>query len=208
MTGLCHNGAMTEPNDDTYLVFSDETAPVGDEHFRVRVHWARIGGRARVVGIDLRSFDAVGESRSLERRLRHSAESLPQNDGLLEVNTTVLRGLRLAEVVESSRSTILDSLTTAPPAPSRQQAAARRKASEQLAPKRQRGPTPRLNDDDLRTIVAPAYGSGGAKPVEVVREALLRSGRLGPLVTKEQARKAVAKAREKGFIPPHERSKR
>jgi hypothetical protein len=63
-----------------------------------------------------------------------------------------------------------------------------------------RGPQRLLSLDDLATVVAPAYLTGGRKPVVAVRDAL--SKHRGEPVTMDQARKAVVRAREAGLLPP------
>jgi hypothetical protein len=68
-----------------------------------------------------------------------------------------------------------------------------------------RGPKRLLTEDVLRTVVAPAYITGGRRPVMAVRKALeaARFGGSGPKgeVTIDQARKAVVQARAAGVIP-------
>ena len=69
-----------------------------------------------------------------------------------------------------------------------------------------RGPQRLLSLDDLATVVAPAYLTGGRKPVVAVRDALAERKRGS--VTMDQARKAVVRAREAGIVPPaHGRGK-
>lgn len=67
---------------------------------------------------------------------------------------------------------------------------------------RKPGPIPALSDDMLATVVAPAYLAGGRAPTKAVRQALAEAGFSNGLVTIDQARKAVARARRQGLIPP------
>lgn len=63
-----------------------------------------------------------------------------------------------------------------------------------------------FTDQLLAEVVNPAYLGGGRKPVQAVRVALQRAGLPGSgldgEVTPDQARKAVARARKAGVIPP------
>lgn len=74
------------------------------------------------------------------------------------------------------------------------------------------GPRPTLTPELLAEVVAPAFLSGGRKPVEAVRVALEVNGYpgSGPSgdVTIDQARKAVTKARALDLIPPAKRNSR
>lgn len=67
---------------------------------------------------------------------------------------------------------------------------------------RKPGPTPALSDDMLAAVVAPAYLAGGRAPTKAVRQALVDAGFGNGHVTIDQARKAVARARRHGLIPP------
>jgi hypothetical protein len=208
MTGLCHTDAMSEPtSQDQYLAFTTQPVTIGGETFYARVHWARVGGQVQVVGMDLRTFFSEAENtaaaEALEGDVRH-------DDPWPRLTTTVLRGLRFAEVAEESRQTLLRSLNAAPAPPEAERASRgrTRKAVERPANESRRGPAPLLTTDDLRLVVAPAYLNGGIRPVEDVQQALKGVRSMGRHVTKEQARKAVAKARALGFIPPYDRRTR
>lgn len=173
----------------------------------VYVHPAEVGGHVVCVGLDLRADD----------------------DGA--ITTATVRGLRTAEVIESALAQGRDILKVLVEGmPDEQEVTpdllveafrhvgvmeyagepslpAYRPAQDAgveayFAPRRRRGPTPLLDDDALRRIVAPAYRTGGSRPVQAVRAALLDSGVLGDRVSREQAGKAVASARARGFIPP------
>lgn len=78
-------------------------------------------------------------------------------------------------------------------------------AAQNLEPRQpRRGPRSSYTPDVLK-VAAKAFLTGGHRGVVAAREALADSGLLGPLVTHEQAKKAVAKAREAGLIPPARR---
>lgn len=72
-----------------------------------------------------------------------------------------------------------------------------------------RGPRPSLTPTLAAEVVAPAYKSGGLRPVKAVRSALEAVGfpGSGPTgeVTIDQARKAVARSRDLGILPPAEK---
>lgn len=192
---------------DEYLAFTAAPVLIGDDTFYARVHWARVGGQVQVVGMDLRAFFSDDEQEATRVALEdgvHFDEPWPR------VSTATLRSLRFAEVAEASRRTLLESLETAPP-PLPADRGSRERTRKLLEPSPdvpRRGPTPTLKTEDLRTVVAPAYLNGGDRPVVAVHEALQGIPAMKGRATKEQARKAVVKARALGFIPPSDRSKR
>jgi hypothetical protein len=192
---------------DEYLAFTAAPVVIGDDTFYARVHWARVGGQVQVVGVDLRAFYSVGEQEATRVALE---DGLDFDEPWPRVSTATLRSLRFAEVAEASRRTLLDSLDTAPP-PLPADRGSRERTRTLLEPSPdvpRRGPPPMLKTEDLRTVVAPAYLNGGDRPVVAVHEALQGIPAMKGHATKEQARKAVVKARALGFIPPSDRSKR
>ncbi len=59
-----------------------------------------------------------------------------------------------------------------------------------------------VDDETLQRVVAAAYRVGGRRPVHAVKEALEATGALSGPITIDQARRAVVRARARGFIPP------
>lgn len=186
---------------DSAVVFTTAPVEIGDEMFNVRVHWARVGGQLQVVGLDLRTFWSDAEQEATRRALAKGVD-FPQP--LPRLTTSVLRGLRFAEVVEQSLATAQAELPYAP----EEDAKAVRDAARPDPDQPRRGPAPMLTTEDLKNVVAPAYMNGGTRPVVAVQEALKAVPAMGQHVTKEQARKAVVKAREHGFIPEFDRRTR
>ena len=191
------------------MVFTEHPTDIGGDAFYVRVHWARVGGQMRVVGLDLRSFYAEGEGAALSRLLK-KAEVVPSQEPWPDMRTAVLRGLRFSEVVEQSRTKLLGDLKAAKPARTPKATAARDQVGAALEGPAtgKRGPSPTITDEHLAQIVAPAYlDAGPHQPVEKVRQALA-AGRirgLGRHVTKDQAKKAIQRARKAGLIPAYDR---
>lgn len=75
--------------------------------------------------------------------------------------------------------------------------------------KGRKGPLPSVTAELAAEVVAPAYKSGGSRPVVAVQGALADAGLPGSgpggEVTIDQARKAVVRARELGLLPPAEK---
>lgn len=177
----------------------------------VTAHWAAVDGRAVCVGLDLRSFTLKADPAPV----RLVAKPVHAREGWQEVTTPAVRAVPIARMVELARQqaevmradapALLAALGLSPDGPALQ--AAEDQVDAFAPPERRRGPAPLLTDDQLRTIVAPAYRRGGRKPIPEVQRALLQSGVLRPPVTHEQARKAVARARKlPGLIPPYRRA--
>lgn len=204
MTVLCHNEDMETAGG--YQAFTTEAVDIDGEAYQVRVHWAQRGGRMVVVGLDVRAFFSEAEAPAVQAILQGDA-GLHFMGG--EVTTSALRAVRFAEVAERSRRTLLDSLKAAPVAAGEE--AERTTLGEVLEDTRRRpGPRPVVPDDVLAQVVSPAYANGGRKPVEAVREALTAANLpgLGRTVSREQASKAVERARRLGLIPAATRRKR
>lgn len=194
---------------DGPVVFTSAPVEIGDDTFSVRVHWARVGGQLQVVGLDLRSFFSEQEQRATLEALAEGVHGT--QEPMPRITTAALRGLRFAEVVQESLATA-EAQTALPYVPE-EDAKAVRKAARPDPDRPRRGPAPGMTTEYLRTVVAPAYMDGGAQPVEQVREAMERQPPPPPSpmkspFTKEQARKAVVKARALGFIPPYDRRTR
>ena len=197
---------MSEPR-DRYLVLTSHPVTIGDETFRVRVHWAEVDGRATVVGIDLRAFFSENEDAMLRDLLEQDdVYPLPQNEGMVEITTRALRGLGLREVTEASRQEAQRLARWAPVVGGEQ--AERDGVVSALEPARGRGGPPRtIPDEALARVVAPAYLRAGSNTTEAVVAALRAADlpNLRNLVSVNQAKKAIGRARELGLIPPVEK---
>lgn len=185
--------------------------------FFVDVHFARVGDRFLCVGLDVRSFyDANNHPLDDDKyhpfrdRVRSTGSSLdirPINEDWVEVTSPVIRGLRPGEIIEAVQAAMRDLL--------REMLIKRdldpdEVVGEALPSKSpaQRGRRRVLSDVTLRDVVAPAYLTGGRKPVLAVRQALADAGEYGGLVTIDNARKAVSAARRFGYIPPAAQGRR
>lgn len=191
-----------DPRNTGYVGRFPLEVEVAGRQVQVSAHLAMVRGRMTCVGIDVRSFEAPPAIEDNRDDFR------PLGDEWVEINSPVVRAVRVAEVIEQafdrSRGLFrqaLDGLTIADDVIT---------DVFEPTPSKRRGPKPALSDDVLRTVVAPAYLMAVKKPVVAVRAALDRSGLLpgaGPdgRVTPDQARKAVVTARARGFIPPAKR---
>jgi hypothetical protein len=178
--------------------------------FEVCVMLASIEKRVRCVGVEVRSYQRTdGEHGGIK--------PLPPIDRFTEISSALWRSIPIGDLIERSialqknhyKDLVANARRAADPA--------ERKGWEDMArafevqdddePDRpRRGPQRLLSLDDLTTVVAPAYLTGGRKPVVAVRDAL--SKHRGEPVTMEQARKAVVRARAAGALPPaHGRGK-
>jgi hypothetical protein len=192
---------MTEARDH-YLGRIGETYLLADRPFSVTTHWASVNGKAVCVGIDVRSFTS---------KRGDGSDAKPVDGTWSEVTSPVVRALPVATAVEQGRRDMLglswylewsEDITAA-----QRQAAEAVTAAAAAKPQRGKpGPKPRVTDDILREVVAPAYRGGGRRAAQRVREALEQHR--GELVTIDQASKAVAKARRRGFLPAYERGRK
>lgn len=205
MTAICHNEGMEDTNDG-YQAFTTQAVDIGGDPFQVRVHWAQRDGRLTVVGFDVRAFFSGAEDPAVKAILQGDT-GLHFLGG--EVTTSALRAVRFADLAEQSRRELLRSLGEAPVVAGEE---AERAALAQSVEGTRRAPGPRpvVSDEVLAQVVAPAHARGGRKPVEAVREALEAANLpgLGRTVTREQASKAVQRARSQGLIPAATRRKR
>jgi hypothetical protein len=201
-------GRSDEPYEDQYFACLPTTVEIGGAKFRVGVHLAMVRERLTCVGLDVRSFEELPSTSGARTRR-------PLNPEWVEVTSPVMRALRTSEVIEAAKVPLrghidrtLDGISKlSGPFPKMTATQLIRGALEGPEPKRKRGPRPLLSDGTLREVVAATYRIGGRRPVVAVREALETSGALKPPVTIDQARKAVAAARAKGFIPPADRGR-
>lgn len=215
----------TEREDRYYGAVPTEVV-IDGEVFWVNVHLAQVDGRYVCVGLDLRSFyeQTPGASELIGRPLdeqraeavirnlkaqRSGGEAkavmVPTNETFVEITSPIVRALRTSEVIETAQAPIRDLLRRVAEGfaqdPSLRPAAdIIMRPWQQEPPKR--GPRPLLDDQALRHVVAATYRVTPKRPVQAVRQALEASGLLGQRVTIDQARKAVAAARARGFIPP------
>lgn len=138
---------------------------------------------------------------------------LPTNETFVEITSPIVRSLRTSEVIESAVAPmrdllrkIADDLARLDPRVEPIVNVVEEQWGEGSPPGKRRGPRPQLDDTVLREVVAATYRVAGKRPVQAVRKALEESGALRPPVTIDQARKAVAAARARGFIPPAKRT--
>jgi hypothetical protein len=174
--------------------------------FEVCVMLASIENRMRCIGVEVRSY----------RRTDDDIEPLPVLGRYTDIGSALWRSIPIGDLIERSIALQKDHYKVLVDL-ARSDDPARRKGWEDMARKfkypdgdepdrPRRGPQRLLSLDDLATVVAPAYLTGGRKPVVAVRDALSKNKR--EPVTMDQARKAVVRAREAGMLPPaHGRGK-
>lgn len=191
---------MSEPSEDRVLGAYAHDTEIDGRPFVVFVHWARVDGKAVPVGLDLRCYIDYdpGDGK------RHVG---PIHGQWTEITSPLIRKVRVAEEIEKSRQLAPEKLTKwnddAVTAAQRKALADTAEAFAQ--PKRpKRGPAPLWTDEVITSVVAPTYLNAGPRPVDAVRRALEEHA--GQRVTKEQARKAVARARARGVLPAADRA--
>jgi len=190
-----------------YLMAVPTKVSIGGHDFAVEVHFAFVRRRFACVGLDLRSFFIAKGSEQPQRK----PQMRLTNEDWVEITSPVVRGLQTSAVIQKAlrkwENEANLKLETAegpmPPLEWVKYTVIGSGALDRPEKPQRRGPHPQLDDDVLASVVAPAYGIGGHAPTQAVREALQTSGVLKPPVTIDQARKAVAAARKKGFIPPY-----
>jgi hypothetical protein len=169
--------------------------------FEVCVTLASIENRTRCIGVEVRSYQRTDGGLGIK--------PLPPLNRYTEIGSTLWRSIPIGDLIERSIAdqrnyykTLVDMARNADPA-TREGWEDMARAFEFLdddEPSRpRRGPQRLLSLDDLATVVAPAYLTGGRKPVVAVRDAL--SKHRGEPVTMDQARKAVVRARAAGALP-------
>lgn len=210
MPTLCHNGAMA----DHYLGSATLPREIEGSFYALRVHIGRVNGAVECVGIDVRAFRSNAEDRlnisqdaqAYVPLLKDEPEHWPI------VDSKVLRSVKLAEAI--SRATeALGELRLLAEALDRGEGAASYwvsnppRAIADLQPaKKKRGARTRLTDDLLASVVVPAWLNNPGSRTESVRKAL--EDYWGELVTIDQAKKAVSKARshKPPLLPPTSRN--
>lgn len=183
---------MTKPKGN-YTDRTGETIDIDGRPFQVTVHWGMVNGQARCVGVDLRSFTSKNSAKV-------DLSDAQSRNGWAEITSPVLRGLRIAEVIETSRRDVrlMREMVAALPEPDRKSLARKARAGTSKP-----GPASRWTFEVLRDVVAPAYRTGGRKPALAVQERL--TDHFGEPVTRDMARKALGRARRVGLLPKYER---
>lgn len=192
------------------------TVEIGGSKFWVGVHMAHIQGRFCCVGLDVRSFREERQAGEQTDGGGQSPRQVLMNDDWAEITSPVMRALRTSEVIEAAQEPLRQAVLKISesfvrkwgPSPSGRTPEEVASGRYDPQPVRRRGPRPLLSDQVLREVVAPTYLLSAHKPVQAVRVALEESEVLGSRVTIDQARKAVAAARARGFIPPARRTAR
>lgn len=167
--------------------------------WEITAHWAVVDGRATMVGLDIRSFrDAGSERRQLQ-------------DGLGEVTQRVVRGLPLSQVREVTRAALVQHaqlMTAHFTAPEdADEAATFAEQTQVLTTKgepRKRLPaaTAALLEQVARLYLA-AIAGGHKTPARVVEAQLREAGiPVSEQGGRDQVRKWIQRARERGLIPP------
>lgn len=154
---------------------------------------AQVNDRLTCVGLDIRALNLGDSMLTLPFDLGNSTWE--------EVSTPVLRGLPLRDVLDDALEQYRE-LVEGANSRAREVIGERNVTSPSSDGSRGRGRRPQLSDEVLERVVAAAYRLGGHRPVQAVQEALQSTGALPSQVTIDQARKAVLRARARGFIPP------
>jgi hypothetical protein len=179
-----------------------------DTPWQVTPHWALVDGRAMLVGLDIRCFseeyDRHGEP--LPRR--------PTKGCFVELTQQVLRGISLSDVRAYSRAHLAGRFAqlseTCSPSPLGDHAGAIAAAlTAKGRPRKRRAPA----QDELLIRVAQLYNAalstGSAAPARHVEEQLRREGvEISTRGGRDQVRKWVQRARQRGFLPPPVRAPR
>lgn len=200
--------------DDRYIGSWPVQAEILGTHLWIHVHLARVRHRFVCVGLDVRTFyddnnrpfyDDAHPRQDRRREPRPPENMTPIDGKWVEVSSGLIRALRTSEVIGSvqdlQRMLLRQMLADAVEAGHVDPGAV---TEEEFVPEasNRRGRKRVLSDETLREVVAPAYLTGGRKPVVAVQEALVGAGEYGGIVTIDHARKAVSAARRRGFIPP------
>jgi len=154
-------------------------------NYLVAVHVTAHDGTPVCVGLDIRAFDDP---------------SSPPADGWPEVNTRVLKAIRLPDLVAKAWQGQGEAAAAA-------WMIARGLGGWPEPPRRGRR---RLLDADGLVVVARAYQSTTHNRVDAVIEALTAhlGYETGPEATRDQANKAIRAARDAGLLPPSNRTRK
>jgi hypothetical protein len=173
-----------------------------DSPWHVIPHWAMVGGKAMLVGIDIRCFVEVYD--------RHDdvQDRQPVGRELVELTQQVLRGISLSAVREESRAHLTSKLVELAKAcpPGRFADYSSNVATAMTTkgrPRKRRAPV----RDELLTHVAQLYNvalaSGSATPARYVEERLRKEGvDVSTRGGRDQVRKWIQRARQSGMLPP------
>lgn len=175
-----------------------------DSPWHVIPHWALVDGRAMLVGLDIRCFieeyDQDGEA--LPRR--------PVQESLVDLTQQVLRSVSLSAVRAESQTHLADKFTRLANACSPDSALGDYTSNIAAAltatgrPRKRRAPA----QEDLLTRVAQLYtaalsSGNSAAPVRYVEERLREDGiGISTRGGRDQVRKWVQRARQRGLLPP------
>lgn len=118
-----------------------------------------------------------------------------------ELTATIWRQIPIGALIDHTMGMFRDALDKYGPRVPPELADTWRQMADEV-PQPKPGPKPGITPEMLAGVVAPAYLAGGRKPVVAVQEALKSAGFSSGLVTIDQARKAVVRARQAGLIPP------
>lgn len=122
------------------------------------------------------------------------------------VNSSLWRAIRIGDLVEETIQRVRRTATAVAEQVDDEHLAQVAGAEERRV---KRGPRPGVTPQVAAEVVAPAYLSGGQRPVVAVRESLQEAGYAGSgpsgEVTIDQARKAVARTRQLGILPAAEK---
>lgn len=122
------------------------------------------------------------------------------------VSSSLWRAIRIGDLVDETIRRVRDGAGAVAAVVDDEHLAQVAGAEERRA---KRGPRPGVSPQVAAQVVAPAYLSGGRRPVVAVQEALQTAGLAGSgpagEVTIDQARKAVARTRALGFLPAAEK---
>ncbi|WP_448617246.1 hypothetical protein [Geodermatophilus sp. URMC 65] len=162
-------------------------------HLYIGVHLAHVNDKLTCVGLDIRSLNLGDSMLAIPFDLGNSTWE--------EVSTPILRGLHLRDVLDDALEQYRE-LVEGANSRARELIGEPDDAPPTSASPGRRGRPPQLSDEALERVVAAAYRMGGRRPVQAVQEALEGNGALPSPVTIDQARKAVLRARARGFIPP------
>jgi hypothetical protein len=184
---MCNNGAMTW----SYRARLAQPVEVDGAVYDVTVHVATHDGTPVCVGVDVRGYKDPDN---------------PPADGWPEVNTRVLKALRLPDLVAQVWQLQLEA-SAAGPTLARGKAFGSWIGPAAEAPRRGRR---RLLNADGLVVVADAYQSTTRNRVDAVIEALTAhlGYETGPEATRDQANKAIRAARDAGLLPPSNRTRK
>jgi hypothetical protein len=187
----CYKGGVATPS--TYRGVFPVVRQIRGTRFYVGVHLAQVNDRLTCVGLDVRALNLGDSMLTLPFDLGNSTWE--------EVSTPVLRGLPLRDVLDDALEQYRE-LVEGANSRAHELFGERDVSPQSSGGSRRRGRPPQLSDEALERVVAAAYRMGGHRPVQAVQEALEGTGALPSPVTIDQARKAVLRARARGFIPP------